>query len=277
MFIKIAYIALNVFFFFVFVVNFVIGLVRDIKFKNAIKKNPQTLKAHVREIDKVKNRVYMIVDFQSPHNRLNFSEAYEFFESDLKGREFTVGEEIDLIYNDVTTWKKVMGFPLLLKEFKVKLERGPLFLNIMLIIFSIWVNINMILVYVNNDGFNPEVPFSGEGGLFNQIYVLIMVFVYAMILSYVVVNIAEMPKKDMQNYLKLYGNIAKARVKTYKFGKAKNNKGNKESIITIEFSTNEGVQIETKLTSFLYTETQQEYIDILYDPKKPKCVVFLKP
>jgi hypothetical protein len=277
MFIKIAYIALNVFFFFVFVVNFVIGLVRDIKFKNAIKKNPQTLKAHVREIDKVKNRVYMIVDFQSPHNRLNFSEAYEFFESDLKGREFTVGEEIDLIYNDVTTWKKVMGFPLLIKEFKVKLERGPLFLNIMLIIFSIWVNINMILVYVNNDGFNPEVPFSGQGGLFNQIYVLIMVFVYAMILSYVVVNIAEMPKKDMQNYLKLYGNIAKARVKTYKFGKAKNNKGNKESIITIEFSTNEGVQIETKLTSFLYTETQQEYIDILYDPKKPKCVVFLKP
>ena len=277
MFIKIAYIALNVFFFFVFVVNFVIGLVRDIKFKNAIKKNPQTLKAHVREIDKVKNRVYMIVDFQSPHNRLNFSEAYEFFESDLKGREFTVGEEIDLIYNDVTTWKKVMGFPLLIKEFKVKLERGPLFLNIMLIIFSIWVNINMILVYVNNDGFNPEVPFSGEGGLFNQIYVLIMVFVYAMILSYVVVNIAEMPKKDMQNYLKIYGNIAKARVKTYKFGKAKNNKGNKESIITIEFSTNEGVQVETKLTSFLYTETQQEYIDILYDPKKPKCVVFLKP
>lgn len=277
MFIKIAYIALNVFFFFVFVVNFVIGLVRDIKFKNAIKKNPQTLKAHVREIDKVKNRVYMIVDFQSPHNRLNFSEAYEFFESDLKGREFTVGEEIDLIYNDITTWKKVMGFPLLIKEFKVKLERGPLFLNIMLIIFSIWVNINMILVYVNNDGFNPEVPFSGEGGLFNQIYVLIMVFVYAMILSYVVVNIAEMPKKDMQNYLKIYGNIAKARVKTYKFGRAKNNKGNKESIITIEFSTNEGVQVETKLTSFLYTETQQEYIDILYDPKKPKCVVFLKP
>lgn len=277
MFIKIAYIALNVFFFFVFVVNFVVGLVRDIKFKNAIKKNPQTLKAHVREIDKVKNRVYMIVDFQSPHNRLNFSEAYEFFESDLKGREFTVGEEIDLIYNDVTTWKKVMGFPLLIKEFKVKLERGPLFLNIMLIIFSIWVNINMILVYVNNDGFNPEVPFSGEGGLFNQIYVLIMVFVYAMILSYVVVNIAEMPKKDMQNYLKIYGNIAKARVKTYKFGRAKNNKGNKESIITIEFSTNEGVQVETKLTSFLYTETQQEYIDILYDPKKPKCVVFLKP
>ena len=277
MFIKIAYIALNVFFFFLFVVNFVIGLVRDIKFKNAIKKNPQILKAHVREIDKVKNRVYMIVDFQSPHNRLNFSEAYEFFESDLKGREFTVGEEIDLIYNDVTTWKKVMGFPLLIKEFKVKLERGPLFLNIMLIIFSIWVNINMILVYVNNDGFNPEVPFSGEGGLFNQIYVLIMVFVYAMILSYVVVNIAEMPKKDMQNYLKIYGNIAKARVKTYKFGRAKNNKGNKESIITIEFSTNEGVQVETKLTSFLYTETQQEYIDILYDPKKPKCVVFLKP
>ena len=277
MLLKIAYLSVNIFFFFIFIVNFVVGLVRDIRYKKALKANPRTVNAIVRQVDKVKNRIYMMVEFQSEHNRLTFTETYEFFESDLKGRNFKEGESIDLIYNDVSSWKRVMGFPLLIKEFKIKLEKGPLFLNIMLILFSIWVNTTTILTFVNNNGFSKDVPFTGENGLFNQVYVLIMVFVYAMILSYVVVNIIEMPKKDMQNYLKLYGNIAKARVKTYKFGRAKNNKGNKESIITIEFSTNEGVQIETKLTSFLYTETQQEYIDILYDPKKPKCVVFLKP
>ena len=214
MLLKIAYLSVNAFFFIVFIVNFVVGLVRDVRYKKALKKNPQTVNAYVRQVDKVKNRIYMLVEFQSEHNRLTFTETYEFFDSDLKGREFHVGEAIDLIYNDISSWKRIMGFPLLIKEFKVKLEKGPLFLNIMLILFSIWVNATTILTFVNNNGFSKDVPFTGENGLFNQVYVLIMVFVYAMILSYVVVNIIEMPKKDMQNYLKLYGNIAKARVKT---------------------------------------------------------------
>ena len=277
MFIKIAYLTINIFFFLVFIVNFVVGLVRDLRYKKALKRNPQTIAAYIRQIDKVKNRIYMLVEFQSEHNRLNFTTTYEFFDSDLKGQEFNEGDQIDLIYNDISNWKRVMGFPLLIKSFKIKLEKGPLLLNIMLILFSIWVNANTISIYVKNNVFSKDVAFTGEGGVFNQIYVIIMVFVYAMVLSYVVVNIIEMPKKDMQNYLKLYGNVAKARVKTYKFGRAKNSKGNKESLITIEFSTNTGEQIETKLNSFLYTETQQEYIDILYDPKRPKCVVFLRP
>ncbi len=277
MFIKIAYLTINIFFFLVFIVNFVVGLVRDLRYKKALKRNPQTIAAYIRQIDKVKNRIYMLVEFQSEHNRLNFTTTYEFFDSDLKGQEFNEGDQIDLIYNDISSWKRVMGFPLLIKSFKIKLEKGPLLLNIMLILFSIWVNANTISIYVKNNVFSKDVAFTGEGGVFNQIYVIIMVFVYAMVLSYVVVNIIEMPKKDMQNYLKLYGNVAKARVKTYKFGRAKNSKGNKESLITIEFSTNTGEQVETKLNSFLYTETQQEYIDILYDPKRPKCVVFLRP
>lgn len=277
MFIKIAYLTINIFFFLVFIVNFVVGLVRDLRYKKALKRNPQTIAAYIRQIDKVKNRIYMLVEFQSEHNRLNFTTTYEFFDSDLKGQEFNEGDQIDLIYNDISSWKRVMGFPLLIKSFKIKLEKGPLLLNMMLILFSIWVNANTISIYVKNNVFSKDVAFTGEGGVFNQIYVIIMVFVYAMVLSYVVVNIIEMPKKDMQNYLKLYGNVAKARVKTYKFGRAKNSKGNKESLITIEFSTNTGEQVETKLNSFLYTETQQEYIDILYDPKRPKCVVFLRP
>lgn len=278
MLIKIAYLAINIIFFLIFVVNFIISITRDVRYKKALKQNPQTVSAKIRQIDKVKNRLYMLVDFHSDHNRLNFTETYEFFDSDLKGQEFHEGDSIDLIYNDVSSWKRIMGFPLLIKSFKIKLERGPLFLNIALILFSIWLNFNTINIYVKNDLFDSSKQFfTADGGPFNQLYVIIMAFVYAMILSYVIVNIIEMPKKDMQNYLKLYGNVAKARVITYKFGRQKNSKGNKESLITIEFSTNTGEQVQTKLNSFLYTETQQEYIDILYDPKRPKCVVFLRP
>ena len=175
MLLKIAYISVNVFFFFVFIINFVVGLVRDVRYKKALRKNPQTVHAHVREVDKVKNRVYMLVEFQSEHNRLTFTETYEFFDSDLKGREFNVGDPIDLIYNDISSWKRVMGFPLLLKEFKVKLDKGPLFLNIMLVLFSIWVNATTILTFVNNNGFSNEIEFTGENGLFNPVYVLIKV------------------------------------------------------------------------------------------------------
>ena len=86
MLLKIAYLSVNIFFFIVFIVNFVIGLVRDIRYKKALRNNPQTVNAYVRQVDKVKNRVYMLVEFQSEHNRLTFTETYEFFESDLKGR-----------------------------------------------------------------------------------------------------------------------------------------------------------------------------------------------
>ena len=122
MFIKIAYLTINIFFFLVFIVNFVVGLVRDLRYKKALKRNPQTIAAYIRQIDKVKNRIYMLVEFQSEHNRLNFTTTYEFFDSDLKGQEFNEGDQIDLIYNDISNWKRVMGFPLLIKSFKIKLE-----------------------------------------------------------------------------------------------------------------------------------------------------------
>lgn len=278
MIIKITYLVINIFFLLIFIVNFTIGLIRDIKAKKVLKANPQTLKAYVRQVDKVKNRIYMLVDFQSPHNRLNFSETYEFFDSDLKGKEYNVGDEIDLIYNDVSSWKKVNAFPLLFKDFKVKLEKGPFMLNLILVLFGAYMVYITLRRYITNNAFNTDIPLTGEKGIYeNPLYIFVMIFVYAMILTYVITNILEMPKKELQNYLKLNGNVTKARVKTYKFGRQKNSKGNKESIITIEFSTSDGTQVETKLTSFLYTETQQEYIDIIYDPKQPKRVVFLRP
>lgn len=270
---KIAYFAVNIIFFVIFVVNFIISLIRDIKVKNRLKQNPKQLKARVREIQQGKNRIYVLVEFSSPHNRLLFTETYELFESDLKGKEFKVGDEIDLIYNDVSDWKKIWAFPLHIKDLKVKLDGGPLFANVALILLSVYVCTNMIILFNQKNAFGSDIALTE---IYNTFYIFVMIFVYGMVLTYVVTGLIDMPRSDLQNYLKLNGNIAKARVKTYKFSNQKNAKGNKESIIDIEFSTNDGTQVETRLTSFLYTETQEEYIDIIYDPKKPKSVVYLR-
>lgn len=273
MFLKIAYFVVNILCFIIFIVNFIISLIRDISIKKQLKENPKEIKARIREIQKGKNRVYVLVEFNSPHNRLLFTETYELFENEIKDKDFKVGDEIDLIYNDVTSWKKIWAFPLHIKSLKVKLDGGPLFANIALIVLSIYVCINMIIIYVQQNAFRTDIALTE---MYNTFYIFIMIFVYGMVLTYVVTGLIDMPRRDLQNYLKLFGNIAKARVKTYKFSRQKNSKGNKESIIDIEFSTNEGEQVNTKLTSFLYTETQEEYIDIIYDPKKPKNVVYLR-
>ena len=60
----------------------------------------------------------------------------------------------------------------------------------------------------------------------------------------------------------------------FKFGKSKNAQGVKESLLEIEFFTNSGEKVNCSLNSYLYTNTQEQYIDILYDPKNPKNVVY---
>ena len=78
-----------------------------------------------------------------------------------------------------------------------------------------------------------------------------------------------------QNYLKAYGHHTKARVVTFKLGGKKNPKGFKESRMTIEYRNPLGELTQTMLSSYAYTETQEEYIDVIYDPKNPKNVVYL--
>ena len=67
-----------------------------------------------------------------------------------------------------------------------------------------------------------------------------------------------------------------AEVKTYKFGRNKDAKGNKESMLQIEFYDNKGNLVQANLNSYMYTETQEQYINILYDLKNPKNVVYMR-
>ena len=140
-----------------------------------------------------------------------------------------------------------------------------------------FILVNTIYMYIDANALKTDIPLVGENGLYsNYFYILLMFVIYFILCNYMVSSIFDAPRKDVQNYLKFYGNVTKARVITFKFGKSKNSRGLKESIIDLEFSTNSGEQVKTKLTSFMYSETQEEYIDILYDPKNPKQVVYLR-
>lgn len=277
MFFKISYLVIVALFLVAFCINFGISLARDLKAKRALKANPIYQKGIVRDVQSSKGKVFVTVEFTSNHNRLLLSNVFELFESDLKGKTYTVGQEVEMIYNEVTNEKKVRNFPLLLSDTKIKLEKGILFLNSALIFMAGFILGNTIFQYVRMNAFTSDIPFVGENGLYqNYFSILLMFVIYFILCNYMVSSLFDAPRKDVQNYLKFYGNVAKARVITYKFGKAKNSRGVKESIIELEYSTNSGEQANAKLTSFMYTETQDEYIDIIYDPKNTKSVVYLK-
>lgn len=99
---------------------------------------------------------------------------------------------------------------------------------------------------------------------------------YLTTLPYLFERLTTASKEQNQNYLKLYGVKCMAEVKTFKFGRTKDAKGNKESLMEIEFYNNKGELVKANLNSFMYTETQEQYINILYDLKNPKNVVYMR-
>ena len=280
MFLKILYLVIVSVFCAAFIFNFILNLVRDIKVNKMLKKDPVEVLGRVREVQQGKNRFYVTVEFRSPHNNLLLSETFEIFESDEKMEDYPIGKEVTLIYNriDMEKTKRVRYFPLQLKDKKIKLDKSTLFLNSALMGLGLFIVANTIFQYVKAKAFTSSIELvSAENGIFaNYFYILLMIVIYFVLTNYLISSIMEAPKKDIQNYLKFYGNVAKARVVTFKFGRSKNSKGVKESLIDLEYSNNKGEQIKTKLSSFMYTETQEEYIDIIYDPLDPKTVVYVR-
>ena len=107
MVIKYLYLVILCCFVIVFIFNFLFCMLRDAKTKKAIKANPQKISGTITEIKKVKNRIYILVEFTSEHNRLLFTETFEFFEGDIKEEDYQVGKQVDMIYKDVTEEKKI--------------------------------------------------------------------------------------------------------------------------------------------------------------------------
>lgn len=254
----------------IYIVNFIIGLIRDINVKKLFKQgNYKTVDATVIDIRKNKRNVNVLVEFVGPSNLVSFSHQYDISIEEFNKNPYEIGQKIKLIYIDVKDQKRIHTFPLLIESAKIKLEKGPLFANSALVFVAAYFSINVLLTTINNF----EKTF---GELFNTAYVFIVLIIYFVLLSYLTESLFSIPRTENQNYLKVFGHVTKARVVTFKLGGSKNARGFKESRMTIEYSNHLGETTKTNLASYMYTETQEEYIDIVYDPKNSKNVVYLK-
>lgn len=284
---KIGYLALNCLFFVFFIINLIVTLIRQTKAKKLLITHPLTVKGKVRQIKKTDKKNYLTIEFVSPQSLINFTQVYQFAVKDKALNDFSEGQEIELKYYD---YKKLLGnkegkkkklrcFPLVLKDDKPKLDSGIVFINIALVGMGLYMLWFLFDQFIRVNGFSPSTPFVGEAD--KAIYaswlpVIVMLVVYAVLGNFILDNVFSIPRLDNQNYLKIAGYRAKGRVVTFKLVGKKNNKGFKESEIKIEYYDYLGQKIEATLNSYLYTETQEEYIDILYDPYNTSNVVYLK-
>lgn len=267
---KIAIIAINLIFLVIYIINFIIALLRDIKDKKALKnKNYLTVDAEIIDIKEDKKKVTILVEFIGPNNLVLFSHTFEMSLAEFNKNPYTRGQKIKLAYVDVANQKKIHTFPLIIEGSKIRLEKGPLFANAALIFVAAYFNTSALIKVLTNF----DLPFSQ---MFPTSNIFINLLMYLFLFSYLMESLFSISKVENQNYLKLFGNTTKARVITFKLGGSKNVRGYKESRMTIEYRNHLGELTKTNLASYMYTETQEEYIDIVYDPKNSKNVVYLR-
>lgn len=286
--INILFLSITLGFMVLYFVSLILNIVRASKTLKQLKTNPKTVKAVVTEISEDKHNVYIKFKYTSNVNRQTFNDMISMPKSDFKD-QYYVDQEIEIIYPDTDGFKRVYYFPRFFKEQKRKIEGGPLFTDILICVAGtaifVYTLVQMILKPGAFNGtvelvqaggiFQPVTETSSQEGLFNMFTVIIMMVVYFMLFSYVLERLISASVEHTHNYLKLCGIMCTARVVTYKFGRSKDSKGNKESQMKIEFYDN-GELIQANLNSHLYTETQEEYIRILYDPKHPKTTVYMR-
>ncbi len=267
---KIIFISINFIFLLSYIINFIISLIRDIKSKNKFKNNDYlTIDGTIINIQKTKKMIHVFIEFTGPNNLILFSQVYDFTHDEFNKNPYEIGQKVKLAYNDVSNTKKIHNFPIIIEGSKPKIDKGPLFANGALVGVAGYFSFYILFTCLNN----WEKAFSE---LYSSAYVLIVLVIYFVLLSYLIESLFSIPKNENQNYLKIYGNTTKARVITFKLGGSKNQRGYKESRMTIEYRNHLGELIKTNLASYMYTETQEEYIDIVYDPKNAKNVVYLK-
>lgn len=266
---KITFIVINFIFLGLYTFNFIISLIRDIKSKNKFKTNDYlTVEGTVIKIDENKKFTYVIIEFTGPKNLIAFTQTFQYTVEEFKKNPYEVGDKVKLAYNDVSNVKRLHTFPIIIEGSKPKLEKGAIFANLALVGVAGYFSIYVLITTLNK--------WSEEfGKIFSGTYVLIVLMIYVVLLTYLIESIFSIPKTENQNYLKAYGHHTKARVVTFKLGGKKNPKGFKESRMTIEYRNHLGELTQTMLSSYAYTETQEEYIDVIYDPKNPKNVVYL--
>lgn len=261
---------------------FIINFIRAYKINKSMKVSYATVKAKVIEIVKEKKRIFVKIEYMSPTNYIKFIDFVEMTEKEFND-QYYVDQEIEIYYPKVDDLKRVTCFPIYLEGQPIKMKAGPLVSDFLLACVSIfmvgWVTtlvINLGGFYIFNDANTTAEAASNCTSFSSALIYLLPVFMYVTTIPYLIERFTMASKEENQNYLKLYGAKCMAEVKTFKFSNTKNDKGVKESVLTIEFYDSKGELIKANLNSFMYTETQEQYVNVLYDLKNPKNVVYMR-
>lgn len=281
-FFSVVYYILIILFMLAYMACFVINLIRAIKVQKEMDKECASVKGKVIEVIKDRKRVYVKVEYMSPTNFVKFVDFFEFTEKEFKD-QYYVDQELDIYYPKVENLKRVTCFPTYLEGQKIAIKKGPVVTDLILAIVGIFMTgwfTSLIVAaggfYIFNDANTSAENISNCASFSSALVYMLPLFMYITTIPYILERLSTASKEENQSYLKLYGAKCMAEVKTYKFGKNKDANGNKESLLEIEFYNNKGELIKTKLNSFMYTETQEQYINILYDVKNPKNVVYMR-
>jgi hypothetical protein len=175
---------------------------------------------------------------------------------------------------------------------KLSIEAGPLVTDLMLFAAGVYILIVTIINLTTPSATTGSTGLSAKNtrplwiskdgttnvndGCLEILFIVAIIVIYFMLFSYILERLTVASPEHNQNYLKLCGIKGTAQVKTYKFGKSKDSQGNKEAQIEIEFYSNKGEKINASLNSYMYSQTQEEFIQILYDPSNPKNVVYMR-
>lgn len=243
----------------------------------------------IRKVDK--KRIVLQVEYASSNNGITFN---EYFEVPLAGNEnkYLVGDKVTINYPDTSKLSKVYQFPISIDDEKLTTDKTSTFMDYAIFAAGVYICI-MIFINVLTKDETGTIGLQWVGrplvdatamwgaavdatGCFNFVYLLIYAFFYVVFFAYVKERITGLNESHKNQYLKLCGVKGKAEVKTYKYSRSKDDHGRKEAQMKVEFFTNKGDKIECDMSSYLYSETEEQYINILYDPFNPKNVVYLR-
>ncbi len=264
-----------------YIVCFILNLVREIKITKQMKKECKEVEAKVTEIIREKKRVYVKVEYISPTNHIKFIDYFEFTVKEFND-QYYVDQDIKIYYPNIDGLKRITYFPVFLDKSKIKVKISNLFTDGLLSFVGIFMTIWLTSLVVALKGFNIFNNYNtSPDNLLNcntssPLIYLLVIFMFVTTIPYIIERLVSAPREENQNYLKLYGAKSMAEVKTFKFSRNKDANGNKESLLEIEFYDNKGELVKARLNSFMYTQTQEQIINILYDLKNPKNVVYMR-
>ena len=262
----------------VYAYNLVLNLVRAIKTNKLLKADPQKIEATVVEVKQVKKRVYVRVQYKSESNLQTFESVYELTQKEFNDQYYE-GQKLNIIYPKITGSKRIHCFPTYLEGTKLSIEAGPIFTDCLILASGIFIFTFSLWKMLSNDVFNKNLPListDGSASALTWLSVLIFLVIYFVLMTYLLERIGGISKDHSENYLKICGLKAKAEVITYKLGRTKNANGVRQSEIKIEFRTNKGEKVNAQIVSFMYTEHPDQFIDILYDGRRPQMAVYVR-